>query len=129
MSAALASKISSSQKNQLRIFNRRHNNRVPANIALECHFSDGSVCIGTSINISPTGIRVALRGGTREPSGEMTLRFPKNVEVKAHRVWRQNTAFGTSRVVGLAFDSPCREQQDALRRILCYPLKCSLAEN
>ncbi len=120
MNVAAASQTSSSQSGELVIFNRRFNNRVSANVALECRYSDGSVCAGTSINISPTGVRVVLRGGSSEPSGEMTLRFGKDLELKAHRVWRQETAFGTSRVVGLAFDAPSRQQQDQLRRLLSY---------
>lgn len=124
MNVAAASQTGS-QSAELVILNRRFNNRVSANVALECRYSDGSVCAGTSINISPTGARVVLRGGNCEPSGEMTLRFGKDLELKAHRVWKQDSAFGTSRVVGLAFDAPSREQQEKLRRILSCQVRLS----
>jgi hypothetical protein len=115
---ATAAQDQTSQPCELVIDNRRIAYRFAANVPLECRYSDGSSAAGTSINLSRTGARVVLRGGVHDNLGQVTLKLGRELELKAHRVWQQDLAYGASRVVGLAFDTPTLEQQAKLNRFL-----------
>ncbi len=116
--AANAHQSSSSQASELVIDNRRVAYRFAANVPLECSYSDGTSSSGTSINLSRTGARVVLRGAQLESTGDVTLKLGSGLELTAHRVWEQDLAYGSSRVVGLSFNTPSLQQQAKLNRFL-----------
>ena len=103
---------------RLELDNRRETDRLNRKVSVRYRIAGESPESSFTLNLSPTGARVVLKGARPSYRNEMTLELGHQVNLRARTVWEEPLPGGHCRVAGLTFESMQPSQRNALHRLL-----------